>query len=70
MNWQSIAQAPKDRPQLLVNDTNEGAAPWASAVWIECPEWSGWAYEDELLNDAHHLGPLPTHFLDVPPVPR
>jgi hypothetical protein len=66
MNWQPIITAPKDREQILVNDTNPGAAPWAAAKWIEAPAWSGWAYDDETLNDCVPLGPCPTHWLDVP----
>lgn len=70
MNWLPIDTAPKDREQALVNDTNPGAAPWAAARWIEVPEWSGWVYDDETLNDSRPLGPQPTHLLDVPAVPN
>lgn len=69
MNWLPITTAPKDREQVLVNDTNPGGAPWVAAKWINHPEWSGWAYDDETLNDALPLGPQPTYWLDVPAVP-
>lgn len=54
-----ISTAPKDGAVVLVNDTS-GNAPWAAAKWVSSPEWSGWVYDDELLNDANPLGPQPT----------
>lgn len=54
-----ISTAPRDGSVVLVNDTN-GNAPWAAAKWVSSPEWSGWVYDDELLNDANPLGPQPT----------
>lgn len=65
--WQTIETAPKDR-EILVNDTT-GYANWASAHWIENSCYEGWAYTDELANDSNPLGPQPTQWFDVPPVP-
>lgn len=67
--WTPIDQAPKDRT-LLVNDTtwNDGAQ-WVAAHWLEGLEWQGWVYDDDLLNDTNPLGPQPTHYLQVAPVP-
>jgi hypothetical protein len=70
MNWQPINTAPHDSKEVLVNDTNPGASPWVAARWLETPEWSGWRYCDELLNDSSPLGPMPTLWLDVPPFPE
>lgn len=70
MNWLPISSAPKDGRIVLVNDTNDGATPWAAAKWLEGEEWSGWIYDDEILNDSRPLGPQPTHWLDVPAVPN
>lgn len=69
LTWLPISSAPKGRSRpLLVNDTNKDMPPWAAAKWLEGVEWSGWVYDDELLNDAYPLGPQPTHWLDVPEV--
>lgn len=71
VTWQPIETAPKDRV-ILVNDTSYvgSSSPWVTARWVSDPEWSGWAYEEEMLQDACPLGPCPTHWFDVPPVPR
>ncbi len=69
MHWMPIESAPKDRDVILVNDTNDDAAPWAAAKWLDGDEWSGWIYDDEILNDNLPLGPQPTHWLDVPAIP-
>ena len=66
-SWQPIDTAPKDRV-VLVNDTT-GMTPWSAAYWREVTEWSGWIYDDEAAADNNPLGPQPTHWFDVPPVP-
>lgn len=67
--WTPIDQADKSAV-LLVNDTTGfSAAPWVAAKWIEGVEWSGWAYEDDILTDGNPEGPKPTHFFPVPTVP-
>lgn len=58
-----IATAPQDGRVILVNDTT-GSTAWAAAKWISSPEWSGWVYDDELLNDANPLGPQPTFWYE------
>ncbi|MBK6616298.1 hypothetical protein [Ottowia sp.] len=63
--WQPIESAPHAGGPILVDDTNEGNAPWAAAKWLGGEEWSGWVYDDDLLNDAYPLGPQPTRWLDV-----
>jgi hypothetical protein len=68
LQWQSIGTAPLDGSVILVNDTN-GAAPWAAAKWLSGLEWSGWVYEDELLQDSFPLGPAPTVWIAIPAVP-
>lgn len=69
LSWLPIDSAPKRRERpVLVNDTNKDMAPWAAAKWLEGEEWSGWVYDDELLNDSYPLGPQPTHWLDVPAI--
>lgn len=40
------------------------------ALVLEGEEWSGWIYDDEILNDSRPLGPQPTHWLDVPAAPN
>ena len=55
MRWLPIKTAPKGEKPVLVNDTNEGNAPWAAARWLEGSEWSGWVYDDELMNDSYPL---------------
>ncbi len=70
MRWLPIKTAPKGEKPVLVNDTNEGNAPWAAARWLEGSEWSGWVYDDELMNDSYPLGPNPTCWLDIPDIPE
>lgn len=67
--WLPIETAPKDAERVLVNDTNPEAAPWVAATWLECQGFSGWIYGDEALRDCYPLGPKPTHWLAVPPLP-
>lgn len=69
MEWQPIDTAPKDGSMVLVNDTTPGWTPWAAAYWIDGDEWSGWVYDDENMLDSNPLGPRPTHWLYVPPLP-
>lgn len=66
VGWMSIETASKDGRVILVNDTNPDAAPWAAAKWLSMPEWSGWVYDDDLLNDSMPGGPMPTLWFDVP----
>lgn len=73
--WLPISSAPKDGKPLLVEDSNAttslGAnAPWVAAKWLEGEEWSGWIYEDELLNDHFPMGPQPRWWFDLPPIPN
>lgn len=68
MKWKRIEFAPKDGSVVLVND-NTCCVPWTAAVWIECEGRGGWSYYDETLQDAYPLGPNPTHFIEVPPIP-
>ncbi len=59
-----IELAPRDGSVWLVNNTTGDGPQWAPAFWEICgPEWSGWVYDDELLQDALPLGPQPTHFI-------
>jgi len=68
MNWEPIETAPIDRI-ILVNDTTS-ETPWAAARWVSSDVWSGWIYDDDEMADSNPLGPEPTHWLDVPPVPE
>lgn len=68
-DWLPIESAPKDAERVLVNDTNSGVAPWVAATWLECQGFSGWVYEDEVLQDCYPLGPKPTHWYNLPPPP-
>lgn len=70
MAWQPIETAPKDGSLILVNDTNDGYTPWVAASYVESEEWSGWYYDDIQLVQSNPLGPNPTHWIDVPPVPE
>lgn len=65
--WLSIDSAPRDGSPVLVNDTASGSG-WTVAAWRSRPEWSGWYYADDLLQDNCPTGPDPTHFLPLPPV--
>lgn len=69
IHWQPIESAPRDGTVVLVEDTSDSNSPWAAAKWMEGVEWSGWVYDDDLLQDAFPLGPQPTMWLDVPPLP-
>lgn len=66
LRWQPIDTASKNGRVILVNDTNESAAPWAAAKWLAGDEWSGWVYDDELMNDSQPGGPNPTLWFDIP----
>lgn len=68
MNWQPIETAPKDGRAIMVNDT-QFPGEMNLAHWTNGEEWSGWVYTDELLADAIPLGPCPTHWIDIPPLP-
>lgn len=68
-SWLPIATAPKDGTIVLVNDTTEGLCPFVAARYLDSPEWSGWIYDEEVLTDNNALGPNPTHWLPIPPVP-
>lgn len=74
--WQKIDAAPQDGTVILVNDSNAPstlgvAAPWVAAKWLSGDEWSGWIYDDELLNDSCPLGPQPKYWLaNMPPLPK
>ena len=66
--WKPIDTAPKDR-MVLVNDTAERTvAPWAVAYWMDAGMWAGWAYAEEIMADTEPLGPMPTHWFDIPPL--
>lgn len=62
LEWVAIATAPKDGSVILVDDTN-GGTPWAAAKWVAGDEWSGWAYDDEIMGDTLPMGPNPTRWL-------
>jgi len=67
--WQPIEKADKSEILLVNDSTGFSSAPWVAAKYINHPEWSGWAYEDDILTDGNPLGPQPTHFFHVPPLP-
>lgn len=67
--WRPIETAPRDRV-VLVNDTTAvSAAPWAAAKWLDCDDWEGWVYDDDILQDNAPCGPQPTHWYDLPSPP-
>jgi hypothetical protein len=65
MEWMPISSAPKDRV-ILTNDNGDGGGVWTTSRWLEGKEWSGWIYDEEVLNDACPFGPIPTFWIDVP----
>lgn len=67
--WRPIETAPRDGTMILVNDTTEGWTPWVAASYWDGVEWAGWAYDDLTSQDSNPLGPHPTHWLPVPPLP-
>ena len=67
--WKPIDTAPKDRPVLVNDTTGRSITPWAAAYWLDAGGWSGWTYADDLLADAAPLGPMPSHWYDVPEAP-
>lgn len=69
MEWQPIETAPKDGAMILVNDTTFGLTPWVAASYHASDYWSGWMYDDATTQDCNPLGPNPTHWLPVPPLP-
>ena len=69
MEWQPIETAPKDGAMILVNDTTFGLTPWVAASYYAGDDWSGWMYDDATTQDCNPLGPNPTHWLPVPPLP-
>jgi len=64
--WQPIGTAPKDRAVLVNDTTSNSLSAWTPAYWIDTGAWAGWAYADDLMSDAFPLGPMPTHWYDVP----
>lgn len=68
--WLPIATAPKNGDMVLVNDTTPGFTPWVAASWHDGDEWSGWVYDDGDTADNNPLGPNPTHWLPIPPLPE
>ena len=64
--WKPIEQAPKDKV-ILVNDT-VSESPWAAAKWLEGEHWSGWVYDDDLMQESYPAGPEPTAFYELPPM--
>jgi hypothetical protein len=68
IEWMPIETAPRDRV-ILTNDNGDGGSVWTASKWLESAEWSGWVYDEDILNDACPLGPMPTLWLDVPPPP-
>jgi hypothetical protein len=67
--WLPIDGAPRDGSMVLVNDTTPGFTPWVAASYHDDEEWSGWVYDDSATSDTNPLGPQPTHYFPVPPVP-
>ena len=65
--WQPIHTAPRVG-SVLVNDVSNGG--WAIACYQAGGGWSGWIYDDMLMNDAFPIGPEPTHWYPVPPCPN
>jgi hypothetical protein len=66
--WRAIETAPLDGTRVLVNDTTSDDGVYVMAYWLSGFDWSGWAYDDELLNDTNPTGPKPTHWFPVPPL--
>lgn len=64
IRWSPIETAPKDGSVILVDDNAGGSAPWAAAKFLAGEEWSGWIYEDDVMNDNQPLGPNPTRWLE------
>lgn len=69
LQWQPIETAPRDGRIVLVNDTNEGLSPWAFASYLDSDDWAGWIYDDPTAQDSNPLGPQPTHWIPLPPLP-
>jgi hypothetical protein len=69
IEWLPIETAPKDRP-VCVNDTVLTDQKWVASHWLDCDEWDGWVYEDDILTDVNPMGPEPTHWIDIPEPPK
>lgn len=67
--WLPIETAPKDGTMVLVNDTTPGWTPWVAASYHDGGERPRWVYDDATAADSNPLGPQPTHWLPVPPLP-
>lgn len=64
MRWSPIDTAPQDGRVILVDDNGDGGTPWVAAKWLPGDEWSGWIYDDDVMNDCQPLGPRPTRWLE------
>ena len=67
--WKPIDAAPRDRVVLVNDTTARTISTWCAAYWLDAGAWAGWVYADDLLADAAPLGPIPTHWFDVPEAP-
>ena len=67
--WLPIETAPRDGRVILVNEMYAGTS-FIAAKWLSSPEYSGWCYDDAMIADELPLGPNPTHWFDVPPLPE
>ena len=74
MYWEPIDSAPKDGRPVIVNDTKAATPRTAGIVlarYASYPDWSGWIYCDEALQDFNPYGPEPTCWLaNVPEIPE
>lgn len=67
--WRPIAEAPKNGEPLITDDNTSDGASFAVCGWHENPQWRGFIYDDDLMNDARPEGPAPSVYLDIPTLP-
>lgn len=71
LEWKPIETAPRDATVVLLW-TDDGFPVAGGYAKYDDPDfqWEGWIYADPLLSEADPEGPLPTHWMPLPPRPE